>query len=273
MTQSPGAQQKTSKVDVRDTEIAYEDVGSGPAVVLLHGYPFNRSLWQAQAEALRPNYRVITPDLRGHGASAVGPAPATIELMAGDVLALLNHLNIDSATIGGLSMGGYVAFACYRLFAPRVRALILAATRAQADTEEAKQNRADQAAKALREGMEQIADDLLPKLLASNNVAKQPEVVKQLREMMANTKPEGAVAALQAMATREDQTSLLPNIKVPTLILVGDQDAIIPLADAELMHRGINGSRLQVIAGAGHVLNLEKPAEFNAAIEKFLSEH
>ena len=206
MTQGPEARQKTFKLDVHDIEIAYEDVGSGPAVVLLHGYPFNRSLWHAQAEALRQDYRVITPDLRGHGASSVGPLPATIELMAGDVLALLNHLNIDSATIGGLSMGGYVAFACYRLFAPRVRSLILAGTRAQADTEEARQNRAHQAAKALREGMEKIADDLLPKLLTSSTVAKQPEVVKQLREMMAKTKPEGAAAALQAMATREDQT-------------------------------------------------------------------
>lgn len=251
--------------------IAYDDAGSGPVVVLLHGYPFNRSLWRAQVTALQENYRVIVPDLRGHGATAIMPGPATMEQMAGDIAGLLDNLNIEQATIGGLSLGGYVALAFYRLFPFRVLSLILAATRAQGDSDEAKQNREVQAAKARNEGMEGIADALLPKLLTAETVAKRPEIVKHLRGMMASTNPEGAAAALQGMATRQDQTSFLSEIAAPTLILVGSEDAITPPADAELMHREIKGSRLEIIAGAGHVVNLEQPEEFNAAVLRFLS--
>ena len=251
--------------------IAYDDAGSGPVVVLLHGYPFNRTLWRDQVTALQENYRVIVPDLRGHGASGIMPGPATMEQMAGDIAGLLDNLNIAQATIGGLSMGGYVALAFYRLFPFRVLSLILAATRAQADNDEAKQNREMQAAKARTEGMEGIADALLPKLLTAETVAKRPEIVKHLRGMMASTNPEGAAAALQGMATRQDQTSFLSEIAAPTLILVGSEDAITPPVDAELMHREIKGSRLEIIAGAGHVVNLEKREEFNAAIGRFLS--
>lgn len=264
--------QRTSVgLGVNRVEIAYDDVGSGPVVVLLHGYPFNRTLWRNQVAALQENHRVIVPDLRGHGASGVIPGPASMELMAGDIAGLLDNLKIERATIGGLSMGGYVALAFCRLFPFRVLSLILAATRAQADTDEAKQNRAVQAAKARSEGMEGIADALLPKMLTAETVAKRPEIVKHLRGMMASTSPEGAAAALQGMATRLDQTSFLPEIVAPTLILVGSEDAITPPADAELMNREIQGSRLQIIERAGHVLNLEKPEEFNAAVGRFLS--
>ena len=252
-------------------DIAYDDAGSGPVVVLLHGYPFNRTLWRDQVTVLQENYRVIVPDLRGHGASAIMPGPATMEQMAGDIAGLLDNLNIERATIGGLSMGGYVALAFYRLFPFRVLSLILAATRAQADNDEAKQNREVQAAKARNEGMEGIADALLPKLLTAETVAKRPEIVKHLRGMMASTNPEGAAAALLGMATRQDQTSFLSEIAAPTLLLVGSEDAITPPVDAELMHREIKGSRLEIIEGAGHVVNLEKREEFNAAIGRFLS--
>ncbi|HEU4478908.1 MAG TPA: alpha/beta fold hydrolase [Pyrinomonadaceae bacterium] len=270
MTQQEAARQKSQTKIVDGVEIAYDDVGSGPCVVLLHGYPFNRSLWRAQVEVLSKDHRVIVPDLRGHGESAVMPAPATMELMAKDVAGLLESLDISHATIGGLSMGGYVALAFYRLFPSRVVSLILASTRAQGDSEEAKQNRKQQEEKALREGMEGIADGLLPKLLTPDTVAKSPEVVKQLRGMMADTDPKGAAAALQGMAIRQDQTTFLSRITVPTLILVGDEDAITPLPDAELLHREIKGSHLEVIAGAGHVLNLERPEEFNGAMARFI---
>lgn len=240
--------------------------------MLLHGYPFNRSLWRNQIKELAKDHRVIAPDLRGHGESAVASGPATMELMAADVAALLDRLDISHATIGGLSMGGYVALAFYRLFAARVGSLILAATRAQADTAEARQNRAVQADKAMREGMEGIADALLPKLLSAETVAICPEVVEHLRGMMVSTNPQGAAAALQGMAIRQDQTSFLNEIKTPTLILVGSEDAITPVADAELMHDEIAGSRLEVLKGAGHVLNLEKPDEFSKAVVEFLSQ-
>lgn len=261
-----------SKKVVRGIEIAYDDVGSGPAVVLLHGYPFNRSMWSGQVEELRKNHRVIIPDLRGHGESAVTPGPATMESMALDVASLLESLNISRATIGGLSMGGYVALAFYRLFPLRVRALVLADTRAQADTDEGQQNREQQAEKAMREGLGVIADALLPKLLAPKTVTERPDIVRRLREMMVGTQPEGAAAALRGMAVRRDQTSFLSRIISPTLILVGRNDAITPLADSELMHKEIGGSRLQILEGAGHVSNLERAEEFNRAFIKFLND-
>lgn len=261
----------TKKV-VRGVEIAYDDVGSGPSVVLLHGYPFNRSMWRDQVEELRQHHRVIVPDLRGHGESAVTPVPATMQNMAGDVASLLETLNVSRATIGGLSMGGYVALAFYRLFPLRVRSLVLADTRSPGDSEEAKQAREQQAEKALKEGMEGIADALLPKLLAPETVAKRPDVVKRLRDIMVETDSEGAAAALRGMAQRQDQTSFLSRIIAPTLIIVGSADALTPVADAELLHREIGGSRLHIIEGAGHVSNMDRPEEFNRALTKFLND-
>jgi 3-oxoadipate enol-lactonase len=257
---------------VRGVEMAYDDVGSGPSVVLLHGYPFNRSMWGDQIAELKKHHRVIVPDLRGHGESGLTAAPMTMQSLATDIAALLESLNISRATIGGLSMGGYVALAFYRLFPLRVRSLVLADTRAQGDTEEAQQNREQQAEKALREGMEGIADGLLTKLLAPETVTKHPEIVKSLRAMMAETNPEGAAAALRGMAARQDQTSFLSRIIAPTLILVGSEDAITPVVDSQLLHREIGGSRLKIIEGAGHVSNLERPEEFNAAFVKFLND-
>jgi len=148
VTQFTIARNPKAKTLVRGIEIAYDDLGSGPSVVLLHGYPFNRSMWRDQLDELQQNHRVIIPDLRGHGESAVAQSPATMERMAGDVASLLEILNVSRAAIAGLSMGGYVSLAFYRLFPMRVRALVLADTRAQADTEEAKQNREKQAEKA-----------------------------------------------------------------------------------------------------------------------------
>jgi len=263
-------EREKSKARVRGIEIVYDDLGSGPSVVLLHGYPFSRSMWREQVEELKQTHRVVIPDLRGHGESAVTPAPATMQDMALDVAAIMETLNISRATVGGLSMGGYVALAFYRLFPLRVRSLVLADTRAQEDTEEGKQNRAVQAERALKEGMEGIADALLPKLLAPETVAKRPDIVKRVREMMVKTEPEGAAAALQGMAQRQDQTAFLSRIISPTLIIVGREDSLAPVADAEIMHREIGGSRLVIIEGAGHVSNIERPEEFNRAFVKFL---
>ncbi|HKG46959.1 MAG TPA: alpha/beta fold hydrolase [Pyrinomonadaceae bacterium] len=257
---------------INNLEMAYTDTGAGHPVVLIHGYPFNRSLWADQIPALSGNNRIIAPDLRGFGESDASPEPSTMNRLAADVAALMDHLEIPRATIGGLSMGGYVALAFYKEFASRVRALVLADTRAQADTEEAKQTRAQQADKALSEGMAGIADAMLPKLLTPETVSKHPEIVKRVRDMMLKTKPEGAAAALRGMAEREDQTGLLPKISVPTLILVGAEDAITPVADSEKMHHAIKGSSLVVLDHAGHVSNMERTQEFNQAFLRFLSQ-
>lgn len=260
-----------SSIRVGDIQLAYTDAGLGQPVVLLHGYPFNRSLWNEQVSALGNSYRVITPDLRGLGESDATPGAATMNRMAQDVAALLDHLEISRAVIGGLSMGGYVALAFYKQFPSRVRSLILADTRAQADTEEGKQTRFQQAEKALAEGMAGIADSMLPKLLTPETVSKRPEVVKRVRDMMLKTKPEGAAGALLGMAERDDQTEMLSQISCPTLILVGREDPITPVADSEKMHRAIAGSRLVVIENAAHVSNVERTDQFNDEMMRFLN--
>jgi pimeloyl-ACP methyl ester carboxylesterase len=255
---------------VRGIEMAYEDVGSGPAVVLLHGYPFNRSMWREQVLMLSTRYRVITPDLRGHGETTTSDA-ATIVEMAQDVAALLDELEIKHVVMGGLSMGGYVALAFYRRFGPeRVLALILADTRSQADTTEARRNREEQAEKILKQGMSSIADDFLKKVLTPAMLSEKPEIVERVREMVVTTKRQGAAAALRGMALRQDQTDFLPEIIAPTLIIVGSEDQLTPPVDAEMMHRAIRGSRLEIIEGASHLSNLERPAEFNRALKNFL---
>ena len=261
-----------SSIRIDDIQIAYTDTGVGRPIVLIHGYPFNRTLWNEQVAALSTSYRVIVPDLRGFGESESSSGPATMNRLAQDVAQLMDHLEISRAVIGGLSMGGYVALAFYKQFPSRVRALVLADTRAQADNEEAKQTRVQQAEKALSEGMAGIADAMLPKLLTPETVSKRPEIVKRVRDMMLKTKPEGAASALLGMAERDDQTELLSRITTKTLILVGAEDAITPPADSEKMHNAIAGSRLIVLENAGHVSNLERTEEFNEALMEFLRE-
>lgn len=259
------------KTVVNNTDIAYDDAGSGSAVVLLHGYPFNRSMWAEQTAALIDRFRVVALDLRGHGDSESSTGASTMKLMAEDVAALMDDLKIERAVVGGLSMGGYVTLAFHQLFPERVEKLLLADTRAQADTEEAKATRAEQAQKILAEGMAGIVDAMLPKLLSPETVSKRPEVVKRVRDMMLHTSFEGAAAALRGMAEREDQTNRLSQIKVPTLIVVGREDPITPLADSEKMHKQIAGSQLVVIENASHVSNIEQPEQFNRALSDFLT--
>ena len=246
---------------VRGIEFVYEDAGRGRAVVLLHGFPFNRSLWREQVESLSVAWRVVAPDLRGHGETGVAAGPATMEEMAEDLAALLDELGVERAVVGGLSMGGYVALAFLRAHPERVGALVLA---------DARRTREETARRALSDGMEPIADAMLPKLLAPATRERRPDLVARVREMILGTRPEGAAAALRGMAVRRDQTDLLPGIGVPTLIVVGGEDAITPPSDSEAMHAKIEGSRLLKIEGAGHVSNVERPGEFNRALAEFL---
>ncbi|HVF49255.1 MAG TPA: alpha/beta fold hydrolase [Pyrinomonadaceae bacterium] len=262
-----------SVASVRGIELAYTDVGTGlPPVVLLHGYPFNRSMWDGQVRELSGRWRVIAPDLRGHGESGAGDGAAvtTMEELAEDVAALLDALRLERVVLGGLSMGGYVALAFYRRFRERVRALVLADTRATPDTEEARRGREESAQKILSAGMKPVADAMLPKLLAPATLENNAEVAARVRGMMERTKPEGAVAALRGMAARRDQTELLAEIDVPTLVIVGSLDTLTPPRDAESLRARVRGSRLVVIEGAAHVSNVERPAEFNRALAEFL---
>jgi 3-oxoadipate enol-lactonase len=256
---------------VRGTKVVYDDVGSGPVVVLLHGFPFDRSMWREQAQALSDTCRVVAPDLRGQGETPLGDGALTMGEMAEDVAALLDELSVERAVLGGLSMGGYVAFEFFRRFSRLVRALVLADTRPQTDTDEARRTREETARRALSEGMALIADSMLPKLLSANTRESRPDVVERVRSMMLGTRREGAAAALRAMAVRRDQTDLLPSIDVPVLIIVGGEDPITPPSDAEAMGEKIKDARLIRIERAAHLSNVERSEEFNRALVEFVN--
>jgi pimeloyl-ACP methyl ester carboxylesterase len=194
----------------------------------------------------------------------------SMEEFAGDLAALLDALAIDRIILGGLSMGGQIVFEFYRQFPSRVRALLLADTQPQVDTEEARAARYVTAQRVLDQGMQDLAEELLPKLLGKETIVSRPDVVDKVRQMILHTKPEGAAAALRGRAERRDYTPLLREIVVPTLIVVGSEDNFTPISDAELMHREIAGSQLAIIEGAGHMPNMERPSEFNTAFKQFL---
>ena len=259
-----------AKIGVR--EIGYDDAGTGKAVVLLHGHPLNRSMWSAQTEALQANYRIVCPDLRGYGETAAVSDVSTMSEMAQDVAALLDFLKLETVILGGLSMGGYAALEFYNLFPTRVSALVLADTKAASDTEVARQKRFETAGKIEKEGIEPLAEEMLPKILAPATRSSKPEIAGRVRQMMLATNPTGAAAALRGMAERSDHTKLLAKICVPTLVIVGEADELTPPAEAEKMNRAIKDSRLVKISNAGHLSPLENGAEFNSALLNFLSE-
>jgi pimeloyl-ACP methyl ester carboxylesterase len=257
---------------VRGTQIAFTEAGEGPAVVLLHGYPFDKSMWSRQIEALAAaGFRAIAPDLRGLGETKSSSEVATMDDMARDTAASLDHLGVEEAVICGLSMGGYVAFEFMHLFPTRVLGLVLAGTRAPADNEQEKAGREQQVQTMLRAGMVPISIATSPKLLGSRTLADKPDVVKRVRAMMTRADPKGAAAAQRGMAARRDYSEDLANINVPTLVIVGREDSIRPIADAELMHRGIRDSRLEIIEDAAHMTNMEQPEVFDDALLRFLN--
>lgn len=255
---------------VHGITIGYDDHGSGTPLVLVHGHPFNRSMWSKQVEAFTPTCRVITPDMRGYGETTVTPGKVTMAEMAGDLAALLDALEIDRVILGGLSMGGQIVFEFYRQFPSRASALLLADTQPQAETELGRIRRYETAQRILDHGMQSLADETLPKLLAAQTITRHPDVVEQVRHMIMQTNPEGAAAALRGRAERPDYIPLLQHIAVPTLIVVGSEDEYTPISDAQVMHQGIAGSQLVIFEGIGHMPNMEHPDEFNAALKAFL---
>jgi pimeloyl-ACP methyl ester carboxylesterase len=255
--------------------LAHDDLGpeSGPAVLLVHGHPFDRSMWRPQAERLaRDGYRVVTPDLRGYGESKSQDPETGLDVFANDLVALADHLELERFVLGGLSMGGQIVMQLIADHPERVTALLLADTFPGLDTPAAKQARIDTAARILEEGMRDYADELLPKMISRTTRATRPDVEAHVRRMMRNAPGEGAAAALRGRAERPDYTPTLKNIEVPTLVVVGREDEFTPVADAELIHREIAGSALVVIEGAGHLPNLERETEFDEALSTFLND-
>jgi pimeloyl-ACP methyl ester carboxylesterase len=252
------------------TAVGFEDVGTGPVLVALHAFPLDSGMWRPQIEELDGRYRVIAPDLPGFGRSAVS-AGLTMDAIADVVAELLDHLGVNErVAVAGVSMGGYAALAFARLYPQRLRALILADTKADPDDEPARANRDKLIQLATDRGPAAVLDQLLPKLLGPGTLANRPAAAQRVRELAARQTRDGIVAALKALRDRPDAGPGLAHIAVPTLVLVGDQDAITPPEKAKALADAIPNARLETIPVAGHLSNLERPELFTSAIRDFL---
>jgi pimeloyl-ACP methyl ester carboxylesterase len=249
--------------------LAYEESGTGQPLLLLHGFPHDRAVWAPQVAGLVDRCRCIVPDLRGFGDSPVTP-PFTMDRYADDVVELMDALRIESAVVCGLSMGGYIAFSLWRRHRARIRALILLDTKAGPDGEEAKKRRELQVELVRASGSAALAPRLVEPALSRRTRERHPDVVERLVALMSRQPAEGVVGALQAMIRRVDSTPTLATIDVPTLVIVGDEDVATPPDEARKIHDRVRGSTLEIIEGAGHLANLERPAAVNHLISEFV---
>lgn len=262
-------------LSVNGVRLAYSDSGTGsPTLLLVHGFPLNRSMWDPQLGALRQHARVVAPDLRGFGASEAGPpGPLTMDQHADDLAGLLDALGLHEPVVYcGLSMGGYVGFAFWRRHRARVRALVLADTRATPDTPEGRQVRLEMAKAAERLGSPQPAiHGMLPRMFSpSLRAGSVPEHL--VLGMMRGSSPRAVADGQRGLADRPDGVPLLETIDVPVLVVVGEHDAITPPAESRLMLERLPNARLVVLDQVGHMANLEDPAAFNAAVLEFLAQ-
>ncbi len=259
-------------IELNDYRMAFEDQGKGIPIVFIHGYPLNSELWRPQIESLSNDFRVIAPDLRGHGKSQAPPGTYNMELLASDCNELLDYLKIkEKIIICGLSMGGYIAFAFHRTFRHRLRGMIFTATKASADTPDQKENREKSILSANERGIDFIIDSMLPKLLSPINSLNNPGLVDRVKNIMRDTSIEGIIGDLRGMKERPDSIPYLKEIQEPVLIIQGQDDQIIPMVETQIMQTHIPNCDLKLIPGAGHLPNLEKPEEFNQLVRLFLN--
>lgn len=269
-----------NRVQVNGVDLAVATAGQGAPLLLVHGFPLSHAMWRPQIEALAKTHRVIAPDLRGFGQSnflgGAGSIPlseprVSMEEFADDLNALLDVLGVtEPVTCCGLSMGGYVGWQFWRKYPQRVARLVICDSRAVADTPEGAKGRAELAKRALAEGPGPVAEGMMAKLLAPDTIANQPDLVDDVRQMIYQASRQGIAAALLGMAARPDVTDLLPQISVPTLLIVGEHDAISTVDEMRGIAAKIPGAQLAVIPHAGHMTTIENPAAFNAALIEFL---
>jgi pimeloyl-ACP methyl ester carboxylesterase len=279
------------RISINGRSTRYLEAGAGWPLILLHAFPLNADMWRPQLERVPTGWRMIAPDFRGFGPAAQSaddgsgsggeakhPEPQqgstrdalTLDDLAGDIDALMDALEIAEAVIGGLSMGGYVAFALTRTSPSRFTGMVLADTRAPADTAEGREGRRKMIEMVRAHGPGAVADQMLPRLLGPTTQKTRPEVTTSVRQMIESASADGIASAVQAMLTRPDSTPDLARISWPVLIMVGGEDGITPVTDAEEMNRGVARSRVVVLPAAGHLSNLEAPEAFSRALEDFL---
>jgi 3-oxoadipate enol-lactonase len=270
MSARKGFSGETQRLTVHGVNLAVEVRGEGPAILFVHGYPLDRSIWREQIDALE-GYRRIAPDLRGMGQSDAPDLGYGMALYAADLAALLDALGVDQVVLCGLSMGGYVAFEFLRQWRSRVRGLVLMDTRAEADAPEVRRARDAAAATAREKGTAAVSDAMVPKMLAPSTMTGRPEIVERVRALMAATPVAGMIGALGAMRDRAGSESLLATLDgVPTLVVVGAADLLTPPDQARAMAEAIPGARLAIIHGAGHLPPVEQPAATTESLREFL---
>lgn len=254
------------------TRLAYLDEGRGIPLVLVHGFPFDHTMWQGQWAALAGRCRVLAPDLRGFGRSGVTPGTVTMERFADDLAEMLQAADVrEPVVLGGLSMGGYIVLAFWRKYASRVRALVLCDTRAEADTPAGAEGRRETADRVEREGAEWLAQAMPGRVFSPNTLAAEPQRIEACREVIRRLPPAGIAAASRGMAQRADSTELLGGITVPTLVVVGEDDAISPPGDMVALAGRLPSARCVRVPRAGHMAPLENPEVVNQAIVELLA--
>ena len=251
-------------------EICFDVAGTGPPVVLLHPFPVNHEFWLPISDFLSTRYRLITPDLRGHGESGLGDGPATMAKQASDVARVMSAVGIDRAVMVGVSIGGYVLFEFWRRFRERVSALVLSNTKAVADSPEGRAGRLQAADDVMKRGTEPFFDGMLQKVFGETTRRSRPDLVEGALRMMRKMSPEDVAGVQRGMAERPDSISTAKTIDVPTLIITGDEDALTGVPEAEIMKQSIRGSEMKVVAKAGHYAAWEQPEEVGRMLRQFL---
>lgn len=258
------------QVNVNGVRLGYEVEGHGPPIVLIHGFPLNRTMWRPQVAALRDRFTVIVPDLRGFGESEVPGDHLTMDTYADDVVGLLDRLGYDRVALGGCSMGGYVVFRVLARAASRVGAVLIADSRAGPDSEEGRERRYAAITRIQTEGPAGFLGEFTAQLVGPTTKARRPAVVEAVRQIVGTPPAASLAAALAAIATRPDSRPMLASVEVPALVTVGEEDTLTPVSAAEEIVSGLPSGRLVTIPAAGHLANLEAPDAFNQAVGEFL---
>jgi 3-oxoadipate enol-lactonase len=253
-----------------DAEIAYHVLGEGPPVVLLHPFPVNHEFWLPVAQALATRYRILLPDLRGHGGSGVGDGPATMDKYAADIARVMDDADIGRAPLVGVSLGGYALFEFWRRHGGRVAALGLCNTKAPADSAEARAGRLQAANDVLERGTGPFFESMIPRLLGKSTLEARPDLVDGALRMMRKMSPEDVAQVQRGMAARPDSMDTLKTIHVPTLLVTGEEDILTGVNEAELIRQHISGSQLRVVPKAGHYSPWERPEEVCQLLRQFL---
>jgi len=255
--------------EINGLRIAYTDEGEGPPLLFVHGFPLNRATWSKQVAFFKAKHRVIAPDLRGLGESASSTGPVSMDRFAGDLYTLLQRLATGPVVLIGHSMGGYVALAFAKTYPDALRGLVLVGTKAGRDTPEAAATRRVTAGKVKAEGVSVVVDAMAPKMLSPGN--KDAATAASVHGFMAPSRPEGVIGALLGMADRPDAAAWLEQIRIPTLVITGEDDTIIPPGESAALVRSIPGAEFKAIPKAGHLVAFEQADAFNAALDDWLA--